>query len=112
MSNNKAYREVWWFKSARAMAAAKITAFLRGDEPRVLALVGATGKKHAIANAARQAGIAVTHHDLAQGAVHFGRLGVYQLTTTGLSRCVHVIANATEQFLKDLGSRRRALRSS
>ena len=83
------------------MAAAKITAFLREDEPRVLALVGATGKKHAIAKAARQAGIAVTHHDLAQGAVHFGRLGLYQLTTTGLSRCVHVIANASEQFLND-----------
>ena len=85
------------------MAAAKITAFLRGDEPRVLALVGASGcgKHRVIADAARQAGIAVTHHDLAQGAVHFGRLGLYQLATTGLARCVHVIANASEQFLKD-----------
>jgi len=83
------------------MAAAKIAAFLRGDEPRVLALVGATGKKHAIAEAARQAGVAVTHHDLAQGAVEWGRLGEYQLGATGLTRGVHVISNASEAFLKD-----------
>ena len=53
------------------MAAAKIVSFLRSDKPGALALTGPTGcgKRHAIAEAARQAGVAVTHHDLAQGAI-------------------------------------------
>ena len=49
------------------MAAAKVAAFLRDDTHRVLAIVGppGSGKKHVIAEASRQAGIGVTHHDLA-----------------------------------------------
>ena len=40
-------------------------------------LVGPSGcgKRHAIAEVARQSGVAVAHHDLAQGAVVWGRLG-------------------------------------
>ena len=53
------------------MAAAKIVSFLRSDTPGVLAVIGPSGcgKRHAIAEAARQAGVVITHHDLAQGAV-------------------------------------------
>ena len=53
------------------MAAAKILAYIRTDKPGVLAVVGPSGcgKRHAIAEAARQAGVVITHHDLAQGAV-------------------------------------------
>ena len=85
------------------MAAAKIVSFLRSDRPGVLALVGPTGcgKRHAIAEAARQAGVAVTHHDLAQGTIEWGRLGSQQLTPTGLSCCAHAVSNASDQFLKD-----------
>ena len=85
------------------MAATKIVSFLRSDRPGVLALVGPTGcgKRHAIAEVARQAGVAVTHHDVAQGAIEWGRLGSQQLTPTGLSCCVHAVSNASEQFLKD-----------
>ena len=70
------------------MAAAKVAAFLRDDTHRVLAIVGPAGcgKKHVVEEAARQAGIGVTHHDLAQGPVDFGRLGGCQLSTSGLSR--------------------------
>ncbi len=84
------------------MAAAKIVAFLRGDKPGAFALTGPTGcgKRYLIAGAARQAGVAVTHHDLAQGTIEWGRLGSQQLTPTGLVRSVHVISNASEQFLK------------
>ena len=87
------------------MAAAKIVSFLRSDRPGVLALVGPTGcgKRHAIAGAARQAGVAVTHHDLAQGTIEWGRLGSQQLTPTGFSCCAHAVSNASEQFLKDFG---------
>ena len=83
--------------------ARKIDAFLRTDQAGVLAVVGPSGcgKRHAIAEAARQAGVVITHHDLAQGAVAWGRLGGQQLTANGLARCVHVISNASEQFLKD-----------
>ena len=75
------------------MAAAKVAAFLRDDTHRVLAIAGPAGcgKKHVVEEAARQAGIGVTHHDLAQGAVNFGRR---QLSTSGLSRGVHVLCNA------------------
>ena len=88
------------------MAAAKIVSFLRSDKPGAIALTGPTGcgKRHAIAEAARQVGVAVTHHDLAQGAIEWGRLGRQQLTSTGLMGCVHVISNASEQFLKDFAS--------
>ena len=85
------------------MAAAKVAAFLRDGAHRVLAIVGPAGcgKKHVVEEAARQAGIGVTHHDLAQGPVNFGRLGGCQLSTSGLSRGVHVLCNASEQLLKD-----------
>ena len=85
------------------MAAAKIVSFLRSDRPGVLALVGPTGcgKRHAIAEAARQARVAIIHHDLAQGGIEWGRLGSQQLTPTGLARCTHVVSNASEQFLQD-----------
>ena len=86
------------------MANAKqIYAFLRTDQAGVLAVVGASGcgKRHAIAEAARQAGVVITHLDLAQGAVPWGTLGGQQLTANGLGRCVHVISNASEQFLKE-----------
>ena len=85
------------------MAAAKIVSFLCSDTPGALALTGPAGcgKRHAIAEAARQAGVAVAHHDLAQGTIEWGRLGSQQLTSTGLMRSVHVISNASEQFLKD-----------
>ena len=57
--------------------AKKIDAFLRTDQAGVLAVVGESGcgKRHAIAEAARQVGVVITHHDLAQGAVAWGRLG-------------------------------------
>ena len=86
-----------------AMAAAKIKEFLCGDNPRVLALTGPAGcgKRYTIAEAARQAGVAVTHHDLSQGAVDWGRLGKHQLTDEGLLGSVHVISNASEDFLKE-----------
>ena len=85
------------------MAAAKIVAFLRGDKPGAFALTGPTGcgKRYLIAGAARQAGVVITHHDLAQGAVAWGRLGGQQLTANELARCVHVVSNASEQFLHD-----------
>ena len=88
---------------AGAMAAVKIVSFLRSDTPGVIALIGPSGcgKRHAIAEAARQAGVVITHHDLAQSAVAWGQLGGQQLTANGLARCVHVISNASEQFLKD-----------
>ncbi len=88
------------------MAAAKIVSFLRSDTPGVIALIGPSGcgKRHAITEAARQAGVVITHHDLAQGAVAWGRLGSQQLTANGLARSVHVISNASEQFLKDFAS--------
>ena len=83
--------------------AKKIDAFLRTDLAGVLAVVGPSGcgKRHAIAEAARQAGVVITHHDLAQSAVAWGQLGRQQLTANGLARCVHVISNASEGFLKD-----------
>ncbi len=85
------------------MAAAKVAAFLKEDKHRVLAIVGPAGcgKKTAIAEVARQAGIGVTHDDLAQGAVNFDRLGGCHLSTSGLSRGVHVLCNASEQLLQD-----------
>jgi len=85
------------------MAAAKVLAFLRTDRADVLAVIGPSGcgKRHAITEATRQAGVVITHHDLAQGAVAWGRLGGQQLTANGLARCVHVISNASEQFAKD-----------
>ena len=85
------------------MAVAKVVSFLRNDKPGALALVGPTGcgKRYAISEAARQVGVAVTQQDLAQGAIEWGRLGRQQLTSTGLASCVHVISNASEQFLKD-----------
>ena len=86
-----------------AMAAAKIKEFLCGDNPRVLALTGPAGcgKRYTIAEAARQAGVAVTHHDLSQGPVDWGRLGKHQLTDEGLLGSVHVISNASEDFWKE-----------
>ena len=85
------------------MTAAKIATFLRGHTPGAIALTGhaGCGKRHAIAEAARQAGVAVTNHDLAQGTILWGRLGSQQLTSTGLAGCVHVVSNASEQFLTD-----------
>ena len=72
------------------MAAAKIVSFFRSSKPGALALTGPTGcgKHHVIADAARQAGVAVTHHDLAQGTIEWGRLGRQQLTSAGLAGCV------------------------
>ena len=63
------------------MAAAKVLAFLRSGKPGALALTGPTGcgKRHAIAEAARQVGVAITLHDLAQGKIEWGRLGSQQL---------------------------------
>ena len=86
------------------MAAAKIVSFLRSDTPGVIALIGPSGcgKRHAIAEAARQAGVVITHHDLAQSAAAWGQLGGQQLTANGLARCVHAISAASEQFMKDL----------
>ena len=83
--------------------ARKIDAFLRTDLAGVLAVVGPSGcgKRHAIMEAARQAGVVVTHHDLAQGAVAWGRLGSQQLTPSGVARSTHVVSNASELFLKD-----------
>ena len=83
--------------------AKKIDAFLRTDQAGVLAVVGPSGcgKRHAIAEAARQAGVVITHHDLAQGAVAWGRLGSQQLTPSGFARSTHVVSNASEGFLKD-----------
>ena len=46
----------------------------------------------------------ITHHDLAQGAVLWGRLGSQQLTSDGVARSTHVVSNASEQFLKDFAS--------
>ena len=58
------------------MAAAKVLAFLRSDEPGALALTGPVGygKRHTIAETAHQAGVAITYHDRTQGAVAWGRL--------------------------------------
>ena len=86
-----------------AMAAAKIKQFLCGDTPKVLALTGPAGcgKRYTIAEAARHAGVAVTHHDLSQGAVDWGRLGKRQLIREGLVGSVHVISNASQDFLKE-----------
>ena len=88
------------------MAAVKVLAFLRKDQAGVLAVVGppGCGKRHTVAEAARQVGVAVTQHDLAQGTIEWSRLGRQQLTSTGLAGCVHVISNASEQFLKDFAS--------
>ena len=61
------------------------------------------GKRHAITEAARQAGVVITHHNHAQGAVAWGRLGSQQHTADELARCVHVISNASE-FLKGFAS--------
>ena len=63
-------------------------------------MVGASGcgTRHAIAKAARQAGVVITHHDLAQGAVAWGRLGGQQLTANGLARCVQVISNTSRSW--------------
>ena len=65
---------------------AKVVSLLRSDKPGALALTGPTGcgKRHAIAEAARQVGMAVTHHDLAQGAVAWGQLGGQLLTSDGV----------------------------
>ena len=56
------------------MAAAKVLTFLRTDQAGVLAVIGPSGcgKRNAITEAARQAGVVITHHDLAQGAVAWG----------------------------------------
>ena len=88
---------------AGAMAATKIVSFLRSDTPGVIALIGPSGcgKRHAIAEAARQAGVVITHHDLAQGAVIWGRLGSHQLTPDGVARSIHVVSSASESFLND-----------
>ena len=81
---------------AGAMAAAKIVSFLHIDTPGVLAVRGPSGcgKRHAIAEAARQAGVVITHHDLAQGAVAWGQLGGQQLTSDGVARSTHVVSKA------------------
>ena len=88
------------------MAAAKIVSFLRSDTPGVIALIGPSGcgKRHTIAEEARQAGVVITHHDLAQGAVIWGRLGGHQLTPDGVARSIHVVSSASESFLKDFTS--------
>ena len=86
------------------IANAKIIAFLRTEKPGVLALVGPSGcgKRYTIAEAARQTGVATTHHDLAHDAVAWGQLGSQQLAaSTGLARCAHVVSNASEPFLRD-----------
>ena len=85
------------------MASAKILQFLRGDKPSVLALTGPSGcgKHHAISEAAQQANVAVMHHDLAQGVVEWSKLGTQQLTSAGLRSNVHVVSNATDDFLRD-----------
>ena len=82
------------------IANAKIIAFLRTEKPGVLALVGPSGcgKRYTIAEAARQTGVATTHHDLAHDAVAWGQLGSQQLAaSTGLARCAHVVSNASER---------------
>ena len=86
-----------------AMASAKILQFLRGDKPSVLALTGPSGcgKHHAISEATQQANVAVMHHDLAQGVVEWSKLGTQQLTSAGLRSSVHVVSNATDDFLRD-----------
>ena len=88
---------------AFAMTVAKITHFFKDKNPGVLALVGTSGcgKHHAIAKVAEQGGVAVVRHDLAQGAVALSRLGACQLSISGLARAVHVLGNASEQFLRD-----------
>ena len=85
------------------MAAAKIVSFLHIDTPGVIAIIGPSGcgKRHAIAEAARQADVVIAHHDLAQDAVAWGRLGGQQLTPSGVARSTHVVSNASELFLKD-----------
>ena len=87
-------------------SAAKIVQFLRGAKPGVLAIIGPVGcgKRHAISEAARQASVALTQHDLAQGTIEWGRLGSQQLSSAGLMTSVHVVSNASEEFLKDLAS--------
>ena len=88
------------------MAFAKIAQFLRGAKPGVLAITGPVGcgKRHAISEAAQQANVALTHHDLAQGGVEWSKLGTQRLTSAGLMTSVHVVSNASEEFLKDLAS--------
>ena len=85
------------------MAFAKIVQFLRGAKPGVLAITGPVGcgKRHAISEAAQQANVALTHHDLAQGGVEWSKLGAQHLTSGGLMRNAHVVSNATADFLWD-----------
>ena len=86
------------------MASAKIVQFLQDAKPGVLAVTGPSGcgKHYAISEAARQASVALTHHDLAQGVVEWGKLSTQQLTSAGLKTNVHVVSNASNEFLKDL----------
>ena len=86
------------------MAFAKIVQFLRGAKPGVLAITGPVGcgKRHAISEAAQQARVALTHHDLAQGTIEWSMLGTQQLTPAGLKTNVHMVSNASAEFLKDL----------
>ena len=85
------------------MAFAKIVQFLRGAKPGVLAVTGPTGcgKHYTISQAAQQVNVALTHHDLAQGVVEWSMLGTQQLTPAGLKTNVHVVSNASEEFLRD-----------
>ena len=86
------------------MAFAKIVQFLRGAKPGVLAVTGPTGcgKHYTISEAAQQASVALTHHDLTQGVVEWGKLSTQQLTSAGLKSNVRVVSNASDGFLKDL----------
>ena len=86
------------------MAFAKIVQFLRGAKPGVLAVTGPTGcgKHYTISEAAQQASVALTHHDLTQGVVEWSTLGTQRLTSAGLKANVHVVSNASDEFLKDL----------
>ena len=87
-------------------SAAKIVQFLRGAKPGVLAIIGPVGcgKRDAISEAAQQANVALTHHDLAQGGVEWSKLGTQRLSSAGLMTSAHVVSNASEEFLKDLAS--------
>ena len=50
----------------------------------------------------RRSHVALTHHDLAQGCVEWSKLGTQQLTSAGLKTNVHVVSNASDEFLRDL----------